>query len=128
MRVFESKPEQLFESRTKTGIRVTLVVTYHSRFHNLRCTIRKLFIYLYSEEQIKKVFTPAPFVSFRSDYSFGSHLVCTKFYPLTREKGLSCCGKSRCETCFNIQETENFQSFFTKEVYKINRHFYCDSK
>ena len=65
-RVLESKPEQLFESRTKTGIGVPLVVTYHPRFHNLTNTIRKLIIYLYAKEQVKKVFTPTPFVSFRS--------------------------------------------------------------
>ena len=51
-RVLKSKPEQLFESHMdwlsdsrKTGIGVPLVVTYHSWFHNLSNTIRKLFIY-----------------------------------------------------------------------------------
>ena len=29
---------------------------------------------------------------------------------------------------FNIQETDNFQSFVTKEVSKINHHFDYDSK
>ena len=103
----------------KNGIGVSFVVTYHPRFHNLSNTIRKLFIYLYAEEQVKKVFTPAPFLSFRSGYSLRSHLVRAKVYPLIREKGSSCCGKSRCETCFNIQDTDNFQSFVAKEVYKI---------
>ena len=45
----ESKPKQLFESPTKTGTGVPLDVTYHSRFHNLSNTIRKLFIYLSAE-------------------------------------------------------------------------------
>ena len=107
-RVLESKPEQLFESCTKTGIGVPLVVTYHPRFHNLSNTIRKLFTYFYAEEQVKKVFTPTPFVSLRSGYSLRSNLVHAKVYPLIGETGLSCCGKSRCETCFNIQETDNF--------------------
>ena len=79
-RVLESKPEQPFESRSKTGIGVPLVVTYHSRFYNLSNTIRKLFIYLYAEEQVKKVFTPAPFVSFRSIYNLRSNLVRAKVY------------------------------------------------
>ena len=48
-------------------------------------------------------------------------------YCLLREKG-SCCGESRCETCFNIKETNTFQSFVTKKVYEINHHFHCDSK
>ena len=74
------------------------------------------------------MFTPALFVLFRSGWSLRSHLVCTNIYPLSREKGSSCCGKSRCEICFNIQETDTIQSFATKEVYKINHHFHCDSK
>ena len=74
------------------------------------------------------MFTPGPFASFRSGYSLRSHLVRAEVYPLIREKGSSCCGKSRCETCFNIQETDTFQSFVTKEVYKINHHFHCYSK
>ena len=49
-------------------------------------------------------------------------------YPLLREKGSSCCGKSRCKTCFNIKESNTFQSFVTKKDYKINHHFHCDSK
>ena len=81
-RVLERKPEQLFESRTKTGISVPLVVTYYPWFHNLSNTIRKLFIYLYAEEQVKKVFASAPLVLTRSGYSLRSHLVCTKVYPL----------------------------------------------
>ena len=63
-RVLERKPEQLFESHRKTGTSVSLVVTYHPRFHNLNNIIRKLFIYLYAEKQVKKVFTPAPFDRF----------------------------------------------------------------
>ena len=57
-----------------------------------------------------------------------NHLVHAKAYPLIREKVSLCSGKSRCETFFNIQETDTFQSFVTKEVYRINRHFDWDSK
>ena len=121
--VLESKPEQLFESRTKTGTGVPLVVTYRPRFHNLSNTIRKLFIYLYAEEQVKKVFTQAPCTLFRSGYSLRSHLVRAKVYPLIIGKRSPCCGKSRCETCFNIQKTDTFQGFVIKEIYKINHHF-----
>ena len=74
------------------------------------------------------MFTPAPFLSFKSGYSLRSHLVPAKVYPLIREKGSSCCGKSRCETYFNIQETDNFQCFVAKVVYKIKHHFHWDSK
>ena len=104
------------------------MVTYHPRFHDLGKIIKKNFIYLYAEQQVKPVFTPAPFVSFRSGFSLRNHLVPAKIYPLLRQKGSTCCGKGRCETCFNMKETNTFQSFVTKKVYKINHHFHCDSK
>ena len=49
-------------------------------------------------------------------------------YLLLRDKGSSCYGKSRCETCLNIKETNSFQKFVTKNLYKINHHFHCDIK
>ena len=74
-RVVENRPEQLPEHQTKQGTGVPLVVTYLSRFHNLGKIIRKIFIYLYAEQQVKQVFTPVPFVSFRSAFSLRNHLV-----------------------------------------------------
>ena len=125
-RVVENRPEQLTEHQTKHGTGVPLVITYHPWFYDLGKIIRKNFFYLSAEQQVKQVFTPAAFVSFGS--GLRNHLVRAKVYPLLREKKSSCCGKSRCETCFNIKETNTFQSFVTKKVYKINHHFHCDSK
>ena len=88
-KVVESKAEQLFKSRAKTGTGVLLAVIYHPRFHNLSNTIRKLFIYLYGGEQVKKGFTPALFVSFRSGYILTIDLARTKVHSLIREKGSS---------------------------------------
>ena len=48
-------------------------------------------------------------------------------YPLLGEKGSSSCEKSKCQTWFNIKETNTFQGFVPKKVYKINHHFHCDS-
>ena len=80
-RVVENRPEQLPEHQTKHGTGVPLVVTYHPRFHDLGKIIRKNFIYLYAEQQVKQVFTPAPFVSFRSGFSLRNHLVRAKCTP-----------------------------------------------
>ena len=68
-RVSEKSLDELFErfGRKETGL--PLVVTCHSRFHNLSAIVRKCFTFLYAEEKVKRVFTPAPFVSFRSGYS-----------------------------------------------------------
>ena len=96
----------------------TLVVTYHPRFHNLSAIMKKYFTFLYAEEKAKRASTPAPFVSFRSGYSLRNYLVRAKLYQLIREKGTFCCGKSRCETCCDIKQTDTFESFVTKKVYK----------
>ena len=69
-----------------------------------------------------------PFVSFISGYSLRNHLVRAKVYSLFREKGTFCCRKSRYETSCNVKQTDIFESFVTKKVYKINHSFNCDSK
>ena len=103
-------------------------MTYHPRFYNLSAIIRKYFTFLHAEEKVKRVFTTDPFVSFRSGYSSRIHLVGGKVYPIIRLKGTFFCGKSRCKTFFNIKQTDTFEGFATKKVYKINHSFNCDSK
>ena len=127
-RVVENRPEQLPEHQAKHVTGVPLVVIYHPRFHCLGLIIRKSFIYLYAERKVKQIFTPAPFASFRSGFSPRNRLVRAKVCPLLREKRSSYCGKSRCETCFNIKGRNTFQSFVIKMVYKINHHFHCHNK
>ena len=79
-------------NRKETGI--PLLVTYHPRFYNLSAIRRKYFTFLYAEEKVKRIFTPAPFVSFRSGYSLRNHLVTAKVYPLIREKGTFVAGRA----------------------------------
>ena len=74
------------------------------------------------------MFTPPPFASFRADFSLRKHLVKAKVYPLLRKCGSSACNKSRCQTYLNVNNADVFQSFVTKESYKINHKFDCDSK
>ena len=124
----EKSLDNLFNTAERKETGVPLVLTYHPRFHNLSAIIWKHFVFLFPEEEVKRVFMPAPFISFRSGYSLRNHLVRSKVYPLIREKGTYCCGKSRCETCCNIKQTDTFESFVTKEVFKINHSFNCDSK
>ena len=56
------------------------------------------------------------------------YLVRAKVYSLTRECGSPGCNKNRCQTCLNVENTDIFQSFVTKESYNINHKFDCDSK
>ena len=107
---------------------VPLVLTYHPRFSRVNSIIKQQLMFLYAEEQVKNVFTPPPFVSFRTGFTLKSHLVRAKVHPLLRVRRSSCCNKSRCQTCINVKNTDTFQSFVTKESYKINHHFNCDSK
>ena len=80
-RVSEKSLDELFERPNRKETGVSLVVTYHPRasWHiNLSAIIRKYFTFFYAEEKVKRVFTPAPFVSFRSGYSLRNHLVRAK--------------------------------------------------
>ena len=90
--------------------------------------IRKNLQLLYAGEQVKKVFSPAPFVSFRSTRNLKSYLVKSKIYPLERKVG-SEKYKSKCYlVCLNVSETDVFQSFQAKEQYKRNHQLNCNDK
>ena len=81
-RVSEKNLDKLFERPNKKETRVPLVATYNPRFHKLSAIIRKYFTFVYSEEKVKRGFTPASFVSFRFGCSLRSHLVRAKLYLL----------------------------------------------
>ena len=70
--------------------------------------------------EVKKVFTPKSMVSFRSAKKLSFYLVGAKFYSIERKVGSFKCKGKRCETCFNVNETDSFASSATKEEYKIN--------
>ena len=100
---------------------VPLVVTYNTNFKNLSFLIRKNLQFLYADPETKRVYTPAPFVSFRSVRNLKSFLVKSKVYPLERKVGSAKCNCKRCQVCLDIN-TDNFESFQTKQKYKINHH------
>ena len=56
------------------------------------------------------------------------HLVRSKIYPLERKFGSEKCKSKRCLVCLNVSETDVFQSFQTKEQYKINHQLNCNNK
>ena len=119
---------QTFDQTYKRGNGVLLVLTYHPQLKNVSDIIKKHLVFLYVKEQVEHIFTPPPFVSFQAGFSLRKHLVRAKVYPILRECGLSGCNKCRCQTCLNVNNTDVFQSFVTKESYKINHKFDCDSK
>ena len=110
----------------ETGI--SLVTTYHPRLKGLSGLIKRNLQYLYADEEFKKVFTPAPFVSFRSARNLKSFLVRSKVYSLERKTGSEKCNGKRYLVCLNIAETDTFEFFQTKKQYKINHNLNCNEK
>ena len=107
---------------------VPLVVTYNPNFKNLSLLIRKNLQFLYGHTETKRVFTPTPFVSIPSVRNLKSFLVRSKVYPLERKVGSAKCNGKRCQVCLNVNETDTFESFQTKQKYKINHHLNCNDK
>ena len=110
----------------ETGI--PLVTTYHPRLKDLSSLIKRNLQYLYADQEVKKVFTPAPFFPFRSARNLKSFLVRSKVYPLDRKVGSEKCNGKRCLVCLNVVETDTFESFQTKKQYKINHSLNCNDK
>ena len=103
------------ENNNKKVNGVPLVVTYNPAFKNLFQVIRKNLQLLYADEEVKKVFSSALFVFFRSTINLKSYLVRSKTYPLKRKVCSEKCKSKRCLVCLNVSETDVFQSFQTKE-------------
>ena len=108
-------------NRQKKG--VPFVVTFHPKLRVLQNIINKHLYLLYMNDEVKRVFTPKPMVSFRSSRKISSYLVRAKLYPIERTLGSFRCGSKRSEVCKYITETDTFTSSVTGETYKINYRF-----
>ena len=102
------------------------VLTYHPIFKSIGKIINKNFNLLCMNDEVKKVFTPKPMISFRSTRKMRSYLVRVELYPEERTKGSFKCGSKRCEVCLNVTETPTFTSTVTGETYIINHKFNCN--
>ena len=89
------------ENNSKEVNGVLLVVTYNPAFKNLFQVIRKNLQLLHADEEVKKVFSAAPFVSFRCIRNLKSYLVKSKIYPLERKVGSEKCKSKPCLVCLN---------------------------
>ena len=63
---------------------VPLVVTYYPSLNCLSKIIRDNLYLLYMNDEVKKVFSPKPMISFRSARKLSSYLVRAKLYPIDR--------------------------------------------
>ena len=85
---------------SKKGI--PLVVTYHALLKSLSKIISKNLHLLCMDEEVKRVFTPGPMISFRSSRKLSSYLVRAKLYPTERVVGSFKCIQPRCLVCVNV--------------------------
>ena len=90
--------------------------------------IKNLQLFLYSDNEVQRVFSPTPIVSYRSARKIKDYIVRSKLYPTERKVGSSRCGNPRFQVCASVQVTDTFSSFVTKSAYKINHNFNCNSK
>ena len=67
------------------------------------------------DNEVKRVFTPKPMISFRSARKLSSYLVRAKLYPTERIVGSYKCGGKRCEVYINFNKTSTFTSAVTGE-------------
>ena len=83
---------------------------------------------LYMDNEVKRVFTPTPMISFRSSRKLSSYLVRSKLYLTKRTLRSFKCGGKRCEVCINDNETSTFNSTITEENYIIKHRFDCNER
>ena len=107
---------------------VPLAVTYHSSLNYLSKIIRDSLYLLYMNDEVKKVFSSKPMISFRSARKLSSYLVRAELYSIDRTDGSFECTKKCCEVCKNIDITDSFTSSVTQNTYKINHKLNCDDK
>ena len=88
--------------RGKSLKAVPFVMTYHPKLKSMNKVILKYFDLLYMDNEVKRVFTPKPMISFQSVRKLSSYLLRAKLYPTERTVGSYKCGGKRCEVCLNV--------------------------
>ena len=115
-----------FRRTNKKDKGVCLVATLHSLLPNIGRIFHRHVDLLYTDQEVKRLFTLGPLASFRSAMKISSYLVRAKFYPLERRVVSFKCGVKQCQVCLNVTETETFTSTSTNHTYKINHEFNCN--
>ena len=114
------------DQENKSGA-VPFILTHHPKLSDVGKILWENRDILYRVEEVEKVFSPPPFVSFRIPRNLKSHLVRSKLYPLERKSGSAKCNKQGCHVCFNVSETKTF-SCRNGKTYFINHHLDCNAK
>ena len=96
---------------------------YHPKLKSMNKVILNYLDLLYMDDEVKRVFTPKPMISFRIARKLSSYLIRAKLYPTKRTVGSYKCGGKRYEVCIKVTETSTFTSTVTGETYIINHRF-----
>ena len=107
---------------------IPFVVTFCPKLKGFQNIINKQLYLPYMNDEVKRVFTPKPMVSFRNSSKISCYLVRAKLYRSERTVGSFRCGSKRCEVCKYITETDTLTSSVTGETYKTNDHLDCNDK
>ena len=105
-----------------------LIITYHPALGFVSKIIRKHFHVLTVNDEAKELFPNPPMVSFRNPKTIGNHVVRAKVPRLDQRKGTFKCGSSKCEVCWNLIVTDEFERSHDGKKYKINFEFNCNSE
>ena len=79
-------------SRKNSENGIAFVVTYYSKFKKLGKIMKELLSFLYSDEEVQKVFSPLAMVSYRSARKIKDYIVIYKLYPLERNVAVEIVG------------------------------------
>ena len=92
--------------------------------------IHKHLYLLNQNDEVRKIFSPLQFASFKPPRYLASHLLRFAIYPLVKLKvvGSTKCQNKRYQVCYNVRETDCSQSYHLNSEYKINHKFHCNDK
>ena len=103
--------------------------THHPYVKELAKLIGDLLLFIYSNQEVKKVFSPPLMLSYRSARNKKDYIVRSKLQPDEGNVGCQGYANSRCKFCKSANITDEFPRFATeKKTYKINHSFDCNDK
>ena len=74
----------------------------------LKCSILQFFLkFPATDEEVQKVFSSPPIVSYRSTRKIEDHIVRSELHPVERKVGCRGSGGSRCQVCKSILLTSS---------------------
>ena len=104
------------------------MVTYNRNIKSIDFLIPKDCQLFYAGPETKRAITPPSFISFRFVQNLKSFLVISKVYQLEWKSCSGNCISKRCQLHLNIKETDTFESFLTKQKFKMNQHLNFNGK